>query len=105
MADVPNSQTVETELNELNEFQRENSNFEEEESQPATVDHKMPDIKLPEDEVCVKKEPLSEYAEADSSTNLTTSNSGPEPTTRQSSLQRIQLRKEKVRSDGLQSIG
>lgn len=48
----------------------------------------------------IKKEPGSDsqFAEVDSSTNSTATNSAAETTTRQSSLQRIQLRKEKVNS-------
>lgn len=46
----------------------------------------------------IKKEPAeSQYAEADSSTNSTTASGGVEATTRQTSLQRIQLRKERVK--------
>lgn len=49
--------------------------------------------------VRIKKEPVqdSQFAEADSSSNSTSSNAA-EAVTRQSSLQRIQLRKDRVRA-------
>lgn len=56
-------------------------------------------MKLVDGGTTIKKEPISDsqFAEADSSTNSTAhSNSTAETTTRQSSLQRIQMRKEKV---------
>ena len=48
--------------------------------------------------VRIKKEPVQEpqFAEADSSSNSTTSNAA-EAVTRQSSLQRIQIRKDRVK--------
>lgn len=50
------------------------------------------------DAVRIKKEPVqeSQFAEADSSSNSTSSNAA-ETVTRQSSLQRIQLRKDRVK--------
>lgn len=65
----------------------------------------MSENKAAMEEIRIKKEPGSDsqYVEADSSTNSTaTTSAAGEATTRQSSLQRIQLRKEKV---GLKFVG
>lgn len=65
----------------------------------------MSESKATMEEVRIKKEPVSDsqFVEADSSTNSTaTTSAAGEATTRQSSLQRIQMRKEKV---GLSLVG
>lgn len=60
----------------------------------------MAESKTLPDGTRIKSEPIdSQYAEADSSTNSTTATSnGGEAITRQNSLQRIQLRKERVKT-------
>lgn len=67
----------------------------------------MADNKTLPDGTRIKTEPVdSQFAEADSSTNSTTATSnGGETITRQNSLQRIQLRKERVsRIDNIMNV-